>query len=363
MSNPKETISPGVFFSVLTITFSGLDFLNAPHDVAGFCGPSSYWGVIGAFLILIPIIFLLGALQKRFPNANLFESAKVGIGKPLAFVGNLLYLSVFIIWLLVVVRDATELSMVYLLDRTPMWVVHFGFLAVMGYLAINGLKGVGRMAGFVVVPMVLLRFGLKLAAFNGLNWTLLQPVFSASPLNYLKGAFSILNLFVPIGAVFLIYPMLIKPRSLAKITLGSIGIANLILLLGVIGTIGVFGSEFSQRFNWPNLAAIHRVNIPFLVFEQLGLVFLTVWVIMFLIATSFYFYIIANSLREHFFRGLNYQWTVIVLLLFVGVGGLLFPNSMTVTQSFIFLRRWAIIPIVSYPLLIYLVSAIRGVKE
>lgn len=229
-----------------------------------------------------------------------------------------------------------------------------------GYIAVNGLKAVARMAAFVFIPTVTLRLIMKLLTFEGIEATHLLPLFSAEPLNYLYGALTILNQFVPLGAIFLIYPLLKKPGKLGVISLGAAVSLIMLLLLGVITTVGIFGASVTTRFIWPNLASIHRLSIIYLVLEQVGLLFIIVWLTMFIVGTAFYYYIIAAGLKEQF-PVLNYQYTTIALLIITGCAGLtLFPNIYRINSAFTGLRHFAIFPVIIYPLLVYGVALLRG---
>ncbi len=356
----KPPLSPAMFFILLLVTLTGLDFLVAPFDVAKACGPSGYWAVVGALFLLLPVIWLIILFKRRFPEENLFQAAPRVIGQPFALIGNLIFLSSFLSWLVVMIPNTTFLLSTYLFDRTPLLVILISLLAAIGYIAINGLKAVSRMAAFVFIPTLAFNLIMKLLSFGGIEVTHLLPLVSDKPIGYLFGALTILNLFVPLGAIFLIYPLLKKPGKLGMITLG-VAVSQLILiLLGVITTIGTFGASVTTRFLWPNLASTHRLSIPYLILEQVGLLFIIIWLTMFIIGTSFFFYIIASGLKEHF-PVLNYRFTTIASLILVGAGGfILFPNIYRLNSVFIGLRQIAIIPVIVYPLLVYLIALLRG---
>ncbi len=356
----KPRLSPVMLFVLLLVTLSGLNFLVAPYDVAKACGPSAYWAVMGTLILLLPVLGLMILFKNRFPDENLFQVAPHVIGKPLAIIGNLIFISVFIIWLVTVIPNATYLLSTYLFDRTPLLAIMVSLLLAIGYIAINGLKAVNRMAAFVFIPTLSFTLLMKLLTLQGITVTHLLPLFSNQPLNYLKGAITTLNQFVPLGAVFLIYPLLKKQAKLGKITLGVVALEIFLLVIGVITTIGTFGASVSTRFIWPNLASVHRLSIPYLVLEQIGLLFIIVWLTMFIIGTSFYFSLIAGGLKEQF-PVLNYRYTAIALLILVGGGGfLLFPNIYRLNSVFTALRHVAIIPVIFYPLLIYIIALLRG---
>ena len=76
---------------------------------------------------------------------------------------------------------------------------------------------------------------------------------------------------------------------------------------------------------------------------------------------SHYFFIIAQGLKQ-IFSPLNYKWTVVAVLFLVGVLVLLFPSAFVNMAMFDIIRHWAILPVTVYPLVIYFVAQIRGIK-
>ena len=190
----KPRLSPSMFFILLLVSLTGLDYLMSPYDAAQAAGPSGYWTVAGALLLILPYIWLILRFKNRFPGDNLLQAAPRVIGKPLALVGNLAFLSTFLVWLVVFIPNATYLLSTYLLDRTPRLVILISLLASIGYVAINGLKAVARMAAFVFIPTLIFTLFMKLISFENITTTYLLPLFSSRPLDYLQGAASIANL-------------------------------------------------------------------------------------------------------------------------------------------------------------------------
>ncbi len=354
----EPRLSPAMFFILLLITLSGLDSLITPYDVAKTSGPSAYWAVILSSILILPLIGLVTLFKNRFPEEDLFQVASQVLGKPLALFGNLSFLGVFLIWLVIVVPNACYLISTYLLDRTPVIVIEITLLAATGYIAVTGLKAVCRMAALIFIPTIVFRLFMQLISLQNVTISFLQPVFSMHPLSYLNGGIATLNNFIPLSTAF--YPLLKKPGKLSTGMLGAAASGTLILFLGVIGTIGIFSAPVCQRYIWPNLEAVHSLSIPYLVMEQFGLLFIIVWLIMFLIAISYYFVILAGGLTQQF-PVLNFHYTIIGLLVLIGVSGLaIFPNAYKLHAVFTSIRHYAIFPVVIYPFIVYAVALLRG---
>ena len=195
----------------------------------------------------------------------------------------------------------------YILSKTPLFMIMLILLASISYLVINGLAAVSRFTAFLLIPVYVFRLFMELLGLQKIELTNLLPLFSETPGQYLIGGMSLTGYFLPITAMFLLSNRLRKPAKLGPVLFGALGVVFPIYLLGFIGTVGIFGIEYTQSFNWPELTATNHVNIPILGIEQLGLLFLIVWLASFFATKAFYTYIVASGSKQQF-PVLKYRW-------------------------------------------------------
>lgn len=360
---PEPTlISPVAIGATLLTSLLGLDFLSMPREAAHFCGSNGHWAVaVASGLAALMAAFVL-QFQKRFPGTSILQASRMALGRPLAFVGNLVFLSVFFVWLVLAVRDATDLVLITLLNRTPPWAASGFFVIAVLYLVLNGLVSVTRLACFVVIPGAAFQLAMELIAFQGVSVTHLLPLMAVSPERLALGALTILNGYLPIAATLLVHPLLSRKEKLGRTLFVPILLAAVIFFMAVTGTIGKFGADFTLNFNRPHLASIGAVSIPYLVIEQLGVVFLILWIVFFFVGAGFYTHVVVKGMQT-FFPGLRYRWAAAAALLAVWVIGLFFPNTVMVQSTFQLFRRWSALPVFAYPLFVFVVCWIRGVRE
>lgn len=348
-------------FAVLLVIGIGIAYLIPPYEAVKFCGPSGYLAVPASALLIVPLILLLIALERRFPHDNLLIAAEKVFGKFLGKVGNLLFLFLLIGYIIFGTRNAAELISTYLLDATPNWAVICLILTSSGLLAFNGLVGVSRLAGFIFIPTIAFRLLMLLVATQGLEWDHLLPVFSAQPLDYLKAGSTLVVIYAPwLISLFFIYPLLSKPQKLKPICFGLLGVQALLLFLSVAIMIGVFGVRGVPSYTWPVYEAVRRIDIPLLALNQIGLLFLIVWFTLFLTALAFFLYIYASSLRL-IFQSYDYRWWLLGICLLTGAGAIIIPDLFVDVQILTYLRLYALIILYAYPFLVYL-GALLGKK-
>jgi spore germination protein len=355
----REKIGTGA--ALLLVTLIGLDFLDIPYNAAKI-GPSGYWSILISYGLIVPLIHLISAFSRRFPNSNLLQVAPKVLGPIPALVGNLIFISLYLLWLVFAIRDSADLVVIYMLNRTPIWVVTTLFLTGVGYVVSGGIKSVACLASFVLIPIFGLRVIMQLIAFQRLVPSHLMPVFSEPGIDYLVGGLKLVGYFSPVISFFLIHPYLGKEKKITRVLFGTTLAVLLIFIMAIIGSIGVFGAAYTQHFSWPEINALNRIDIPILALEQAGLLFLIVWLTSFFVSCSFYVYLVVQGLTEQF-PVLKRRWILPATLVFIGVVGLLAPNSQLVHTYFTSIRVWAIVPWICYPAIIYIVAVLRKVGD
>lgn len=345
--------------ATLMITLIGADFLDLPHYAVKYAGPSGYWSIGIAFILILPVVWVAQGFQKRFPGQNFFEIAPQVIGRPGALIGNVCFLGSFLARFILSIRDGVDLILIYLLNRTPFYAVLLLLLISIGYVAISGLAAVNRFINFLFIPVVLFRFIMKLLSLQKMETSHLLPLFSATPFQYLLGGLTIIGYLLPVTTIFLISSQLKQSNQLQKPVFGALVLTFPIYILGFLGTVGSFGTAYTQLFAWPEITTINHIHIPFLVLEQVGLLFLIVWITTFFATMIFYAAIIATGLTQQFSR-LNYSWSIWIILSIAGIVAFCVPNAMMARDIYTNLRPWTMIPVTVYPLAIYGIAWLRG---
>jgi Spore germination protein. len=357
----RVKLSPSMLFMLLFVMGMGLNYLIPFHDAAKVCGPSDYLSVLAAFLLLLPLVFLISGLQHRFPEKNLLGAAVQTYGRLLGTSFNLIFLAVLIFQVIIIVRNTAELIVTYSLSRTPLWAVIVLILICSGFFAKDGLVGVSRTAGFVFIPVLSFRILILIFSTQGIELSHLLPVISAKPLDYLKGGLSLIMYFntVSISLLF-IYPLLSKPGKLKWVTGSILSTMSLIAFLSIAIVTGVFGDIGLQSYIWPVFEVIRRIDIAFLALDQVGIIFLIVWFTAFLIGLSLMLYIFGSGMEEQF-KKLDYRWCLLAGILVVGTGAILIPNLFYDIRLFRMMSKNSIIVIYAYPLLVYCGALVRGI--
>lgn len=359
--NELKSFSPTALFSVMLITLLGFQFLDTPHEAAEAAGPSGYWTILVSLALAVGFIVFIGAFQRRFPHDNLFAAAPLAIGKQLALIGNLLFLCGFLVWVVLTIREGADLINALLLKKTPYALTILLSLLPLAYAALKGPIAVWRLTAVILIPVTALRVLLGGMMLQNVQPSYLLPLFSARAGDYLLGGLRFSSAFVPLAAALLLHHRLNEPGRLGRVLLLSASGAAAVTVLELIGSVGTFGASYVQSFNWPTLASMRTISYPYLILEQAGLLFVVVWGTMLFAASAFYTALTAEGIRQIFPR-VGYPGAVVGLLAAVLVGILAFHNAFVARSAFAVFRAYAAIPMVAYPLLVYLLAVLRGKK-
>lgn len=183
----------------------------------------------------------------------------------------------------------------YFFKRTPFIL----FTAVSGtialYMALSGIKSIGRLASFMLLPPLLLMLLLILLGLSNVNLIMIQPVLAGSPLQWFQACSGLTLILLPGLAMVFYLPFIKQPQVIKKVGLFSLATVVPLFFLSLFGTIGVFGLDLIRKNNWPIVEFFHVIDFPYLLLEQAGLFFLITWYPFVFVALSQGLFIIGNE--------------------------------------------------------------------
>ena len=158
----KDQVGFREFFSFIVISIS----LKATDMSTVFVfkdGLNAAWMImIGSFLLILPSLFLLNSVLKKYQCKNILEVTQLTLGKPFAFV------IAFILLCFTLLNTASD-SRSYLTQlttinfpNTPMFILYLCFLTICMWGAKKGWESVGSIAWavfpYLMMTIVLLFF-------------------------------------------------------------------------------------------------------------------------------------------------------------------------------------------------------------
>ena len=132
-------------------------------------------------------IVFIWLLYRRYPDQTIFELMASIVGKPIAWILKIGYIIYFLSSAILVVLEFGQKVSIWILPRTPVWVITFLLIATSVYCVKENLKVMARF--FVIVTLLLIvLLTFTLVVLKDINVLYIFPIGESGFSNILKGA-------------------------------------------------------------------------------------------------------------------------------------------------------------------------------
>lgn len=334
--------------------------LSLPRVVAAEAGQHAWLSVLIGVLPALISILLIATLLNRFADPDFAHVSQRLFGKVMGNLLVLLGVCYLIFFEGIVARLFAEITSIYMLPLTPLWIIILVFILAMMYAIVQGGKVVGRLNEFLFYLLLIniLIVFVPLGQGSVLN---LLPLGEIDFPGVLQGGLNTAYAFAGTEILFVLYAMVPRREEVMKAALIGQGIVLIIYLLVTVVCLMVFGLDSIQNVFWPVLTLLKISDIA--VLERLELLFLSLWVglgirpVMNLGLATSYAVIQAFNLDLRY-----YSWVVLA------IGGAIFAVALQ-PDDILQVFEWAdyagyafLVVALGYPLLYHLMAVLRGGK-
>lgn len=340
-----------IFFFLGTMIATGI--LSLPRVASKDSGPDAWIAVlIGALIPLLSLI-MIERLCRKFPDKGFIDLSIELFGR---YPGGFLVI-LFIVYGLffsaVVVRLFAEITTLYMLPRTPQYVIVVLLILGIAYVTAKGAKVVGRI-NELVFYMFLLLLLLALPALTVSDITNLLPVGDSGITAILTSSLSTSWAFAGVEILFVVYSMTTRHEEVIKAGLTALIIAAALYLIVTVVCLAAYGTDLMQQVLFPTLGLLKIVDFPLI--HRLEFFFLAFW--LGLGARPLMNYSLATSFTCTGFLGLDinkhYPLIVIIIMLITGIIAEIPRNSLQVLQWSTYAGYAFLIVALGYPILYHL---------
>lgn len=292
----KAKITPKMMVNILIITIIGTAILVAPGAVTKSAKQDSWLTFAVAALPSYITAVIIISLGVKFPGRTMISYIEDIMGKYPGKMLSLLYVLFLIRTGSIIFREFGEFLTITVFHRTPLPVFLVTVAFISGYAVYKGIGVLGRLAE-IIVPVVV--FSYILVVFldiSQVNVMRLLPFGEGGYLPVIKGAL-VPNAYL--GEVFIIgflLPHLDKPGEIKKTAALSIVIVTILLTVGTMAVITIFGVDITSRFRYPSYELFRSVNIGLLNRQDpLGM---AIWVAGGFLKVAIFYYLAVVSTAE-----------------------------------------------------------------
>src|SRR3954453_4449709 len=216
-------------------------------------------------LIGIGLMYFYYSINQLLPNKNLFEIMEYCFTRPIAILLSLGYVLYFLYTTSRVIRTFGEMITTAILPITPIEVITFSVLLVIGYIIYLGLEVLARVAEiftpYVVLFLILL--WILLPVSGAIKLHNIQPILGDGFKPVLKAMFPSLLVF-PFGELVVVTIILTSVKELKKgkkKVLIAVLVAGIVLAVTSLLMVYTIGVDVFQYATFPLLNVTKRVAI------------------------------------------------------------------------------------------------------
>lgn len=312
MNDGNEKTAGNLIMAIIIHIYIGWGLLFLTKLGINHLTNNAYMGLIPASVIILPFFWIVFDLARIFQGLSLTAIFSRILG-PVC--GKILgcYLWLYIAFYeIITMRDGLLMIHTYFFKRSPFLLLAVVFIASILYPALKGVNSIGRLAGFMLLPPILLIILLEVLGLANINLSNIRPVLAGSPWNWMLSGMDLTIILIPGTAIFFYMQNMSQWQSIKKMSLYAFGIVIPIFFLGLFGTVGIYGPSLTKKMSWSIVEFFHLIDYPYLLLEQAGLFFLIAWFASFFVAMSQGLFLIGNHYHIIFPR-IKRNWLILVM--------------------------------------------------
>ena len=313
------------FFSIVVLTL-GLKATDISTVFVFRDGLNAAWMiVIGSFLLILPSLFLLNQVLKKYQCKNILEITQLTLGKPVAFV------IAFILLCFTLLNTASD-SRSYLsqlttinFPNTPLFILYLCFLVVCMWGAKKGWESVGATA-WAVFPYLIIAIGLLIVLMlqeSIFNRTF--PLFGAGMLEVTKASFKYSFIFSEPFTLAMMYPLVKNHQTYTRSLYASLLFTVFLMVLLYLCYLWMFDFRSVERIAYPFNEAIRFVSFGRYI-TNIETFFIAIWLVAVVIKFTVYIYIVCK-IFGFLFRITEFENSILPITLLILIIAMIPENN------------------------------------
>ena len=253
----------------------GIGVLSIPRSLVSAAGQTGWMALpIGALVPLLTL-FMIDRLYRRMPGLNFIEINQKLFGKIIGFiliVGFALYI---IIFESIVIRTFADVTKIYMLPATPLWVILFLIALSIYYVISKGSRVVARINELIFYILFITLFTALIPLPAG-DYTNLLPIWEIDPSSLMKGVLNSAFAFEGMEILLIIYFLVDKKERIFNAGLIALVFTLIVYIYVALLGILVLSPSLLDSLLWPGI--FYYKTVGFAAFPRLEFILLAFWV-------------------------------------------------------------------------------------
>lgn len=357
----KERISlyQATLLSIFAVSSTSILFL--PMIMIERSGRDAWISAILLIVINLALVPLYYFLSRRMGKDNLIDFTRKTLGNLITIPLTLNLVAYFIMISGIVFRQTAEILTTFY-PLTPLWFFLISMIIVGSFYVYNGLETMARNAELYFYLLIIL-FGVIMALMiDELSPEYLQPVLARGFSPVLKGTLPGLVFFSEIFIILIWSPSIKNRKNLHKAMIVAIIFYGSGFLLVIFYSIMFFGSFLADEFQLPLVTLVGYIR-KLDIIERIDPYLIFFWTSIGIGKATLFMYGAVYTTRKLLNTSNTYLPILFILPFIFYFSFYYFQNIGELTDFIATSTLYFVVVQILFPLLIYLASLIRGVKE
>lgn len=346
---------------LMTLSIFTKVLYTSPTVMVQLSGNAAWYMTIISTITAICFFLLLCLLMKRFPESNIVEIFDKVLGKFLGKLVSLIFVAYFIYYTGSILREFLEMIKAYNLPYTPTSLIMITFLGVCLLGVYLGLEAIARLSYLAFFSIFLGLLVLYLLGISNYEIGYLSPYLGYGITNTLYYGLLRSSAYDEIFWLAVIINSLQGYKNFKKIGILSLVFSGAVISISLFCYILTFGYNMGQE-SLSGIFELSRLIYYNRFFQRVESIFLFTWVISSLISVSFSLYISISMYCKAFKINKHGPLLVPLALLTYLVAFLPQNLSEVIQRNMVIIREYSFILVFGAPILVLLISLIRGKK-
>lgn len=279
MIKNNDVISPYQIGMLVIMTLIGAGIFSLPRTLAETAGSNSIAVVFVGGAIALVTMYIIIALNCRFPGKTLPDYCNETIGVIPGKILTSIYAFYFVLFIGFETRVISEIVKLFLLTETPTEIIILCMILTSTYAVRGGVECIGRTME-LFFPLLFIPFILiLLPGLTDVDFSNLLPIFYGLQKKLVKAVPGMALSFAGYEVLLFYIGFMKEPKKAYKYATAGIIFVTAIYAIVTALCISKFGIELTKKLVWPVLGFVRSINLPGLFIERLDGVMLGIWII------------------------------------------------------------------------------------
>lgn len=308
--------------------------------------------------IILALIYT--PLCQRMGRVDIVHYSQKVLGKALTFPLTIILIIAFIFLCGTVVRETSEVLINAYMTNTPLWFFNGAMLFTIALITYYGLEVLARSLEVIFYIFLISYMLTFILLIDVISFDLLQPVLSRGITPLFIDMYPGLLFFSELSIILIIAPQITEKGNILKPLLTAVLVAGILLILPVLFSLMIFGPHLSKELIVP-IVNLNSYIQKLMILERVDPLFIFYWVGGGIMKGAIFFYAAVYLAQKLFNLSTHYLFIPIILPFTFYISFTFFQNVAEIKSFLITGIPFYLAALVVYPVLLLLISIIRGV--